>query len=160
MKPKNKICIICGRDDLPHFSKKRCRYCAMKSYDKPKTVRKEKENKEELDKYFETLINQYKSNPMSLESGERISQIGRVNICHLFPKRTFKSLSANLDNHTVLTFAEHTRFDDLLDKHDFIRLESEFPISFGRLLDVYNKYKDEMEITNLTLKLDEYLTKE
>ena len=160
MKSKNKVCIICGRDDLPHFSKKRCRYCAMKSYDKPKTVRKEKENKEELDKYFETLINQYKSNPVSLESGERISQIGRVNICHLFPKRTFKSLSANLDNHTILTFAEHTRFDDLLDKHDFLRLESEFPISFGRLLDVYNKYKNEMEITNLTLKLDEYLTKE
>lgn len=59
----------------------------MKSYSKPKTVRKEKENKEELDKYFETLINQYKSNPVSLESGERISQIGRVNICHLFPNQ-------------------------------------------------------------------------
>jgi len=33
-------------------------------------------------------------------------------------------------------------FNDLLDKHDFLRLESEFPISFGRLLKVYNKFNE------------------
>ena len=30
---KNKKCIECGREDQPHFSKKRCKSCAMRSYD-------------------------------------------------------------------------------------------------------------------------------
>lgn len=30
--PKNKKCIICGRDDRPWFSKKRCKECTGKAY--------------------------------------------------------------------------------------------------------------------------------
>lgn len=32
IKSKNKICILCGREDQPHFSKKRCKKCSQKSY--------------------------------------------------------------------------------------------------------------------------------
>lgn len=34
IQPKNKKCIECGREDQPHFSKKRCKSCAQKSYAK------------------------------------------------------------------------------------------------------------------------------
>lgn len=35
IKPKNKKCVICGRDNQPWFSKKRCKTCAGKTYAKP-----------------------------------------------------------------------------------------------------------------------------
>ncbi len=34
IKLRNKKCIICGREDKPWFSKKRCKSCASKSYSK------------------------------------------------------------------------------------------------------------------------------
>lgn len=45
IQPKNKKCVECGREDLPHFSKKRCKNCATKAYkitkSTPKPKRKE-----------------------------------------------------------------------------------------------------------------------
>lgn len=42
IKPKNKICISCGSDKYPWFSKKRCRSCAQKEYTK-KSIEKNKD---------------------------------------------------------------------------------------------------------------------
>lgn len=38
MNLKPKVCVECGKDTEPWFSKKRCRSCAQKSYGKPKPV--------------------------------------------------------------------------------------------------------------------------
>jgi len=136
IKPKNKECIECGRTDMPWFSKKRCKYCAMQSYGKPKaltekTREKKKEQSAERDVYFKTLIPLCKK---SDESGVTIYNPTRANICHIFPKRIYKSVQSNLDNHIFLTLDEHTRFDYLLDTFDFQQLEKEFKNSWKKVL--------------------------
>jgi hypothetical protein len=59
----------------------------------------------------------------SEESGVAISSPTRANICHIFPKRTYKSVQANLTNCVYLTLDEHTFFDQNLDTLNFSRLE-------------------------------------
>lgn len=51
---------------------------------------------------------------------------GVSNICHLYPKRRYKSVAENNDNIVYLTTDEHTRFDYLLDTMDFDQLLKEF----------------------------------
>lgn len=133
MIPKNKKCIECGREDLPHFSKKRCYYCARKSYSRPAKVYKT-EDKSELNTYYSELIKASQNAPYSYESGNYINDVTRKNIAHLLPKRTYKSVSSHTDNFVLLTFEEHTRFDDLLDKFRFEDLANEFPRSLSKLI--------------------------
>lgn len=151
MKPKNKKCIECGREDLPHFSKKRCVYCARRSYTSvkaPKIV-----SKKEYGTYYTELIEVSKKAPYSYESGVLISNVTKFNICHLFPKRSFKSVANNTDNFVLLTREEHTRFDHLLDLHRFGDLQKEFPKSFQKLVDFYKKYESILEDKRLKLQL-------
>lgn len=148
MKPKK--CIECGREDLPHFSKKRCIYCAKRSYKRFKAPKIN--SKKEYDTYYSELIKVSKNAPYSYESGVYIPNITKVNICHLFPKRSYKSVSNNTDNFVLLTFEEHTRFDHLLDLYRFDDLKKEFPKSFQKLVDFYKKYEDILE--NNKLKFD------
>lgn len=155
MVSKNKICIECGRDDLPHFSNKRCYYCARKSYFKPKQVVKT-EDKSELDNYYTERIKQSEIEPFSFESGKTIYNITRKNICHLLPKRTYKSVSAHPENFVLLTFEEHTRFDNLLDKFRFKELASEFPRSFEKLLQFVKTYEKILENKKLKEELLNY----
>lgn len=123
---KNKKCIECGREDLPHFSNKRCYYCARKSYGRPaKTYVKPKN--EELDLYFEKHIEKLKIFGKSEESGLKIYNPTRGNICHLLYKSAHKSVASHMDNFVYLTWDEHNRFDDLLFKHDFEKVKEEFP---------------------------------
>jgi hypothetical protein len=132
---KNKKCTVCGRDDQPWFSKRRCKGCAMQSYKKPskmtkKTATRKKEQSSVRDVYFETLIGMCR---MSEESWQPIPSPTRANICHLFPKRRYKSVQANLDNHVFLTLAEHNLFDKLLDTHDYPELEEMFVNSWAMI---------------------------
>lgn len=144
MTPKNKKCIKCGREDLPHFSNKRCYYCARKSYSKPKQVVKTEE-KSELDTYYDTKIKESRIEPFSFESGKTIYNISRKNICHLLPKRTYKSVSSHDENFVLLTFEEHTRFDHLLDKFRFEDLANEFPKTLAKLILFVRKYQNILE---------------
>jgi hypothetical protein len=160
LKLKNKKCIECGREDQPHFSKKRCKSCASKSYGKIKPVTnkskaKRKEQSSIRDVYFEALIPLCKK---SDESGVPIYNATRANICHIFPKRTYKSVQANLDNHIFLTIDEHTRFDYLLDTLNFEQLEKEFKNSWQKVL---FRVKKLLPLTHengkLKIKFEEYL---
>lgn len=157
---KNKKCIECGREDLPHFSKKRCIYCAKKSYTNKKTSYI-KEVNEELDSYFENKILLANKNPYSFESGKKIYNVSRKNICHLLPKRTYKSVSTHIDNFVLLTYEEHTRFDNLLDKFRFIELADEFPRTFNKLK-IFVKENEKIILENKKLKLEiiKYLTED
>ena len=94
-----------------------------------KTAEKKKLRKEKLDIFFDILIPSCCA--YSEESEQYISNPNRTNICHIFPKRIYHSVEDNLTNHVLLTFDEHTRFDDLLDKLDFEQLEKEFKNSWS-----------------------------
>lgn len=138
MRPKNKKCVECGREDQPWFSRKRCRTCSQKSYAQPKRqsikrtyVKKERDT--ELDDYFLYHIDRCKR---SEESGVTISAT-KANCCHLFDKSRHPSLKGDFRNFVYLTIQEHAQFDNLLYSHQFERLEKEFvnvwPIACKRM---------------------------
>jgi len=167
IKVKNKKCIECGREDLPHFSKKRCKFCANKIYKlKQNKITKTKRlsetpqkstEKDELVSYYQKAIKLSKKHPYSFETGSLITNISGVNIAHLFPKRKYKSVATNLDNFVLLTWDEHTEFDNLLDRMDFDRLKVKFPKSFQKLTEVLYKYQDILEEGKLKENLFSYL---
>ncbi len=160
IKRVNKKCTECGREDQPWFSKKRCKRCASKSYNRPKKITEKAAKKKKIqssirDIYFETLIPLCKR---SEESGTPIYDANRVNICHLFPKRTYKSVQANLDNHIFLTADEHTRFDQLLDTLQFDKLEEEFPNAWQIVIKRVKKLLPFVEENKkLKIKFEKYL---
>ena len=141
---KNKKCIECGREDLPHFSNKRCIYCAKKSYTALNKAPKIKDNSS-LDTYYLEKIKVSKNAPYSFESGKHISNISRKNICHLLPKRTYKSVESHSDNFVLLTYEEHNRFDDLLDKFRLEDLANEFPKTLSKLILFVREHQDVLE---------------
>lgn len=141
---KNKKCIECGREDLPHFSKKRCIYCAKKSYTALNKAPKIKDNSS-LDTYYSEKIKVSKNAPYSFESGKHIYNISRKNICHLLPKRTYKSVESHSDNFVLLTYEEHNRFDDLLDKFRLEDLANEFPKTLSKLILFVREHQDILE---------------
>ena len=69
----------------------------------------------------------------SEESGNRLEG-GKVNICHILPKRKsggFPSLAECDLNIVYLTWQEHSRFDKLLDERRWDDLQREFPNTWG-----------------------------
>jgi hypothetical protein len=88
-----------------------------------KTIEKKKIQSSVRDVYFEWHIDRCK---FSEESGKPINTPSRVNICHLWPKRIYKSVQSDVENCIYLTWEEHTRFDYLLDIYDFDTLAQEF----------------------------------
>lgn len=127
MQQKKKVCKSCDTEQFI-FSKGRCKRCASIEDSKPikKQTEKNKEKKREQsvirDSYFEYHLEKC---TYSEESGKNIVAT-RANICHLFYKRTYKSVQGDLDNYVYLTLEEHSRFDQLLDTNDFKQLEKEF----------------------------------
>jgi hypothetical protein len=136
---KNKKCISCGREDQPWFSKKRCKQCASKDYKIPKISPKKRIEKKEQsdirDVYFTYHISKCRK---SEESGVPIYEPNRTNICHILPKRTYKSVQGHFDNYIYLTLDEHTRFDKLLDEMEFDKLKKEFP---SAIIILYLRFK-------------------
>lgn len=96
-----------------------------------KTRKKKLKIKSIRDVYFAYHIERCKA---SEESGAKISEPTRANICHILPKSTHPSVQANLDNFVYLTFSEHERFDQLLFKHEFETIQAEFPNSWKIIL--------------------------
>ena len=154
IKSKHNTCTECGREDMPWFSKKRCRWCASKSYSRPKKILKPKENKECLDNMFVEAIDYYNSKPFSEHSGESISDIKRLNIAHLFPKRKYKSVACLLENVCLLTWKEHTEFDMLIDTNKIEEIEKKFPNIWIRIKKVLYLVQ---EHGKLRLAIEEYI---
>lgn len=94
----------------------------------PKTAAKNKARREKLSVYYDTLISRCSQ---SEESGEYISNPSRMNVCHIFPKRRYKSVEDNLENYVFLTAEEHANLDRLLDLNDFETIEKEFKNSWS-----------------------------
>jgi hypothetical protein len=141
IKQKKKTCVICG-DETYIFSKHRCKPCAMKQDAKPIsrsniTIKsKPKPKNKELSTFFEQQIEILSKFRRSEESGLSIPYPTNVNICHLFPKRTHKSVEAHSMNCIFLTWDEHTKLDkQYLDVNDFAGLEKAFPNSWKLIVE-------------------------
>lgn len=156
---KNKECIECGRTDKPHFSKKRCRYCATISYKKPsKQTVKNKQKKDDkykkLNVYFKYHTERCK---YSEESGISI-QATTANICHLIDKGRHNSIASNLINCIYLTLDEHTELDGYLFTHKFDKVEERFKNSFKKMVARWEKLLPLcQERTKFIIELEEYL---
>lgn len=141
MNIKNKKCTECGREDQPWFSRKRCRNCAQKGYKKPakKTNSvasvKKQQKKSELTEFFERVIGSLGDSQRCTETHQAINSIGRVNIAHIFPKRTYESVMCSDNNFIVLSWQAHTDFDGYLDRMDLEGLERNFPNSWPLVLE-------------------------
>lgn len=98
-------------------SKGLCPLCRSKS--KPKNKR--------LDVFFREQIEKLKVSPYSVEDGDTIYKPSRKNICHILPKRHFKSVESNELNIVYLTWQQHSDFDRLIDTGDFEGLQEKFP---------------------------------
>lgn len=93
-------------------------------------------------------------------TGAYIPCPGVSNICHLYPKRKYKSVAEDNDNIIYLTADEHTRFDYLLDTMDFSRLLDEFGnvwlLAARRMRDLAPKVEEDGKLkTRLLLWIEE-----
>lgn len=164
-------CKECGRE-VPIRSKGLCPSCRQKQKEEqgdtkvstpirkfnPKTLEKRKENRKCLDGYFSYHIEILNKRPYSEESRHPIVSPASVNVCHIFPKRIYKSIQCNLDNCVYLTWGEHTRFDKLLDELDFELLEEEFPVAWEKVVERVKKLLPLiLEKKKLYIKFVEYL---
>lgn len=78
-----------------------------------------------LEMFFERHVAILEGTRRSM-TGSPIPSPSRANVCHLFPKRIYKSVATDDRNVAYLTLEEHTRLDYLLDTYDLGRIESEF----------------------------------
>jgi len=74
----------------------------------------------------------------SFESGQIITHPTRSNVCHIFPKRNYKSVNTNPQNIIFLTFEEHTKLDYYLDRMDLDGLSKEMPIAWKHIVEQVN----------------------
>ena len=140
-------CGECGRE-VPIRSKGKCPLCRAKEMgvDKPKKTyyipqrteknkEKRKRERECLGDFFEVNIEELKKYPYSNESGDYIIEPSSLNIAHLLPKSRYKSVQCHPNNCMYYTWNEHSKFDNLLDKREFEKLEKEFPNSWRIVCD-------------------------
>lgn len=130
MKAKLYPCEKCGRM-VPIRSKGLCPSCRSKekpikkSYIKNKPAGGDKKSNPGLSGFFLYMLGKLELMKTSL-TGKPIPLPTVCNVCHILPKRYYKSVAMNEDNILFLTDEEHTRFDYLLDCMEFKKLETEF----------------------------------
>jgi hypothetical protein len=111
-----------------------------------------------LEGYFEVNISLLNKTKRSEESGNRINEPSKVNICHIFPKRKYKSVQCNLDNVLFLTWDEHSRFDKLLDELRLDDIKREFPNAWENMtIKVRKLLPQVVEVGKLKIALEEEL---
>ena len=119
-------------------SKGLCPSCRSKEMQK-KVCRKKK--REGLSDFFGEMIELLRMSGISY-TGRSIYEPSVCNVCHILPKRIYKSVAKERMNIIFLTEEEHTRFDHLLDCMEFDKLEEEFPIVWRRSLIQIKKMED------------------
>lgn len=175
MQQKKKICKNCGNEEFI-FSRKRCKRCAtiedtkplnrapivQKKYTIPKQTQKNKKYRISQsairNEFFENMIEKFNQNPVCSETGLFINNLSRWNICHILPKRTYKSVQCEEDNVILFCVDKHTEFDKYLDTFDFKSLEEKFPKSWLKVCkQVKNLLSLCKENGKLKIQFEEYL---
>lgn len=108
---KPKVCVECGRDDLPHFSKKRCIYCASKYYNEKYTLNSRRKKEDKSEKPINNFYSYHVSNLNNLKDEDRICENcgGKIrkyalysNVAHILPKSRYISIGEDLNNYLYL----------------------------------------------------------
>lgn len=145
-------CNKCGKE-VRIRSNGLCTICAPRRTKRTSTrVRKEKES---ISSFFDEIKD--KVVRISAESGTMIYDFSKRNMCHILPKRHYKSVAENLMNIIPLQWEEHAEFDRLLDRGDKEALMTTFP-NVCNLIRCRQEYfkehvKEEGRILSLILSL-------
>lgn len=136
LRAKPRKCEGCGLEKRI-WSKNKCLDCC-RTQAKPlsnstqlKTTRKGKDKK--IVSFYAELQEKYSNGAFSIESGIPIGSVGSVNMAHILPKSEYVDVATDTFNIVILTWKEHTRFDELLGRHEFNKLEGEFPNSWPEI---------------------------
>ena len=151
IKSKPKKCIVCERDDLPHFSHGMCIYCAKKEYSKKKNTQTVKQSATKkgdsgLQPYYNYHIKQLQKKLICENCGQPIKPyLLHSNIAHILPKSKYKSVSTNIHNYLYLCSGKDDNSIDCHYTFDYrgseIRKNMEvFELAKQR----YNLFKDEV----------------
>lgn len=165
---KPKKCTVCGHEKLI-WTGGMCAVCArLKS--KPlkgtstfrkkafKIKRSPTGKSEHIRDFYSDLKKELGDMTVSIESNTNIPHPSSINMAHIFPKGSYPSVATNKDNIVILTWEEHTRFDELLGAHRFEDLEVEFPNSWDIICDRARRLLPMVkEQKNLRFKFEEYL---
>lgn len=111
------LCQACRSKELP--PKKNNRLTSVK-------VNRKKVRDPELSGFFRLMLEELGQTKMSM-TGAPIHSPSVCNVCHILPKRIYKSISKCRDNILFLQDSEHDTFDMYLDRFDFDKLEQCFP---------------------------------
>lgn len=122
---KRKVCKGCELLKFI-FSKKMCKNCASKDYKglKPKTKREG----------YTDFFNSFGDVGVCQETGQKINNLKNANICHIFPKRKYKSISRDKDNIIILTWQNHILLDTFLDAMDLESIKNLMPNSYEYII--------------------------
>lgn len=123
-------CERCGKEVLIR-SKGLCQYCRSKELPPKEKKRitssyKKKVVNPDLSGFFRLMLEKLEDSRISY-TGKPIHFPTVCNVCHILPKRFYKSVATEEQNIIFLSDSEHTRFDHLLDCLEFDKLEQEFP---------------------------------
>ena len=110
-----------------------CQACRSKELSPKKTNRftsvktgRKKVKDPELSGFFRLMLEELDQTRMSM-TGASIHSPSICNVCHILPKRIYKSVSKCRDNILFLQDSEHDTFDMYLDRFEFEKLEQAFP---------------------------------
>ena len=130
MERKTYKCKKCGRNVLIR-SHGLCQICRSKELHPKKNKiltcsKKRKLENPDLSGFFRLMLEELSTIRMSM-TGKAIHFPTVCNVCHILPKRIYKSVATCRDNIVFLHESEHTVFDMYLDRMEFDKLETEFP---------------------------------
>lgn len=125
-------CKECGRE-VVILSKGLCPGCRSRQLPKKqvKPIRARPKKKEKsYSSFYAECLGILSERRMSDFSGKHIPIPSVCNVCHILPKRRYKSVAEDMDNIIFLTDEEHTRYDYLLDTLDLDTMKKESPLLY------------------------------
>lgn len=125
------------------FSQGECLNCSKLRY-----IKNRKEKRKERHTFFNSRIG---NSGVCVESGTVIKELKSSNVCHIFPKRIYKSIETNEDNIIILTAEMHSKLDMYLDNMDLGGLKENMPKSYQYILDKFAVLKDSIKETDKKL---------
>lgn len=148
MRGKLYECKECGRKVII-LSKGLCQVCRSKT--KPAVRRKPvvarpKKKSHNYSEFYRGCIERLSTLKISEYSGQSIAMPTTCNICHILPKRIYKSVAEEPDNIIFLTAEEHTKYDRFLDCMDLPGLRSSMPGLYDLTIRRVSKMVDQGKI--------------
>lgn len=158
LKRKLKECKGCGRKK-PIWKDEKCVDCCKPTYGGLKSTTPLKKGKTGKSKeVVDFFKKQTTGSGRSVESGTYIPNLGAVNIAHLLPKTDFPKFATDPNNVVILTWQEHTRFDELLGRHEFDKIREEMPNTWKILQERFIDMNLKIESPNkLSRALEKYI---